>query len=163
MKSARLSAALVALVVIIGDQISKALILAYLKAPLAVAPFFNLVLVWNKGISFGLLNDHDGRSGVLLLVAMSLVITAALIVWAWRTQSRFLALALGAAIGGALGNVIDRIRFGAVVDFLDFHAFGGHWPAFNIADSCIVVGIAFVAIDGLFFEPKEKNTEHAQS
>jgi signal peptidase II len=152
------------IVLIAADQLSKALILSSAVGhgtTITVLPFFNLVLVWNKGVSFGLMN---GAAGPWALTGLSLVITVILAVWLARTPHRPLGLALSAVIGGALGNVIDRLRFGAVVDFLDFHAFGWHWPAFNVADSAIVLGIAFVVADGLLFEPKRQtgNKVHDQ-
>ena len=140
------------------DQVTKALALIYFKtAPVTVLPFFNLVLVWNKGVSFGLFND--GMMGPLILAGLSLAITAVLFVWLLRVKHRLLGIALCFVIAGAIGNVIDRLRFGAVVDFLDFHAFGYHWPAFNIADSTIVLGIAFLVIDGLFFEANRQKSD----
>lgn len=144
---------LFALLVIIVDQITKNLIVTFLyEGQKEVLPFFNLVHVWNRGISFGLFN-HD-HSGAWLLVGLSLVITVFFFIWLRKVDHKPLALAIGAVIGGALGNVIDRIRFQAVVDFLDFHISGWHYPAFNVADSAIVLGIAYIVLDSLFFEPK---------
>lgn len=157
MKTRLLYISIVALVLGL-DQVTKVLALAFLEgSPISVLPFFNLVLVWNRGVSFGLLNG--GAAGPMALAGLSLVIIAFMAVWLARTTYRPLGLAISAVIGGALGNVVDRVRFGAVVDFLDFHAFGWHWPAFNIADSAIVLGIAFIVTDGLFFEPKRHKEE----
>ena len=83
---------------------------------------------------------------------MAVVIVLA--VWLTRTDRTTVALGLGLIIGGAIGNVIDRIRFGAVFDFLDFHAFGFHWPAFNVADSAISVGAVILVVDSLFVRPE---------
>lgn len=150
---------LFALLLIVIDQITKNLIVMYLyEGQKEILPFFNLVHVWNRGISFGLFN-HD-HSGAWLLVGLSLVITTFFFIWLKRVDHKPLALAIGAVIGGALGNVIDRIRFQAVVDFLDFHVGDWHYPAFNVADSAIVLGIAFIVLDSLFFEPKRHKTEH---
>ena len=144
------------LLVIILDQITKILALKYFAAgPVAVLPFFSLVLVHNTGIRFGLFN-HGGTAGPLILTAASLLIAVGFGVWMTKVENRPLAVSIGAVIGGALGNVIDRVRFGAVIDFLDFHLGDLHWPAFNVADSCIVMGIAFIVLDGLLFEPKRK-------
>ena len=146
-----------AFAVIVSDQITKAMIMRKIETgDIEVPPFFNLVLTWNRGISFGMFND--GAAGAYALAALSTTIAAGFAVWLWRTDYKWLAVALGAVIGGALGNVVDRLRFGAVVDFLDFHAFGWHWPAFNVADSAVCVGIAFAVLDGLFFEPKRKGS-----
>ena len=150
---------LCALTIIIIDQITKNLVVLMMyEGQKEILPFFNLVHVWNRGISFGLFNnDH---SGAWILCALSLAITVFFIRWLGKTDHKPLALAIGAVIGGALGNVIDRIRFQAVVDFLDFHVGNWHYPAFNVADSAIVVGIAYIVMDGLLFEPKRKNTGH---
>lgn len=118
-----------------------------------VLPFFNLVMVWNRGVSFGLFSgDHD--YGAMILTVASLLITSVFAVWLVRAKNAWLAAGLTLVIGGALGNVIDRVRFGAVIDFLDIHVAGRHWPAFNVADSCISIGIALILIDGLFLEHK---------
>ncbi|MFQ5971377.1 MAG: signal peptidase II [Alphaproteobacteria bacterium] len=116
-------------------------------APVLVTGFLNVVLFGNRGVSFGL---FGGAQGQTVLVVVALVIVAALVFWLWRVKLALLAAGIGLIVGGALGNVIDRLRFGAVVDFLDFHAFGLHWPAFNLADSAIVVGVALLLLDGLF-------------
>lgn len=147
---------LFALAIIIVDQITKNLVVVYMyDGQKEILPFFNLVHVWNRGVSFGIFN-HD-HSGAWILAGMALLITALFLVWLWKADHKPMALAIGAVIGGALGNVIDRIRFGAVVDFLDFHAFGWHYPAFNVADCAVVLGIAYIILDGLFFEPKRKS------
>ncbi|MFC7693690.1 signal peptidase II [Paeniroseomonas aquatica] len=108
-------------------------------------PFLDLVLVHNRGVTFGLLaSDHP--AGRWLLILLTGTITVALLVWLRRAQNRTQAAALGLIIGGALGNLMDRLRHGAVTDFLDFHAQGYHWPAFNLADSGIVLGVALLLI-----------------
>ena len=139
--------------ILAADQLTKWVALTYVMAqsPIAVLPFFNLVLVWNKGVSFGLFNQ-DSDYGPLLLSALSLIITIAFIIWFLKSQSTLQKIGITLVICGALGNIIDRLRFGAVVDFLDFHAFGTHWPAFNVADSAICVGVFLLIIYGLFFE-----------
>jgi signal peptidase II len=141
----------VAAAVFVLDQLAKWWILdAVMRPPrvIEVAPFFNVVLVWNRGASFGLFGD-GGAWAPWALVALAAAIAAGLGVWLWRTKSRFAALALGLVIGGALGNVVDRLRFGAVVDFLDFHLGSQHWPAFNVADSAITVGVVMLLADSL--------------
>ncbi len=116
-----------------------------------ILPFFNLVVVWNQGVSFGMLsNDLD--YGPYLLIALSFAIILGFGIWMFRTQDRVHHLGIGLVIGGAIGNVFDRFRFGAVFDFLDFHLFGFHWPAFNIADSAIVIGVFILMIYTFFFE-----------
>ncbi len=148
-------AALMVFIALAADQITKTMALGLSGKIVTVLPFFNLVLIWNRGISFGLFNHYDS-AGALILTGVSLAIVALLLVWLRQAEKKVLALAIAAVIGGALGNVIDRLRFGAVVDFLDFHVGDWHWPAFNIADSCIVLGIAMIVLDGLFSEPERK-------
>ena len=143
---------LIALVTVALDQATKWLVLEYL-APLgqaiAITPFFNLVMVWNRGVSFGMF----GSSGPLapwILSGLAIAVVVALVVWLRRADHYLTGIGLGLVIGGATGNVIDRIQHGAVVDFLDFHVAGWHWPAFNVADSAICVGAAFLVADSLF-------------
>ncbi len=148
--------------ILVLDQIVKWLILEHVfgvsgpAAPIVrafpmieVTPFFNLVLVWNRGVSFGLFS-HDAEAMRWVLVGVALIITVALLIWQRRAERPFLAVSVGLVIGGAIGNVIDRLRFGAVADFLDFHVFGYHWPAFNVADSAISIGVVLLLYDGLF-------------
>lgn len=116
-----------------------------------ITPFFNIVMVWNKGISFGLFNDF-GDIGPVILSSVAVLMSIAFAVWIIQTRSILHQCALALIIGGAIGNVIDRVRFGAVIDFLDVHAAGYHWPAFNLADSLIFIGVALLIIHMLFFE-----------
>jgi signal peptidase II len=141
---------LLALAILIMDQFTKWLALTSLDPYQfrEVAPFFNLVLVWNRGVSFGMLNTL-GDHGPWLLTLLAGGIGAFLIVWLLRETRPVTRLALWLVLAGAVGNAIDRVRFGAVVDFLDFHAFGYHWPAFNVADSAIVIGAGLILLDSL--------------
>ena len=143
----------IAAVVVLLDQATKLLILYVVMDPprvIEVTSFFNIVLVWNRGVSFGLFSAQSPWTP-WLLSGVALVITVVLLVWLRRADTRMVAAALGLVIGGAIGNVIDRIFQSrhAVVDFLDFHAGGYHWPAFNVADSAITVGVALLLIDSL--------------
>jgi signal peptidase II len=141
---------LIAVGIFVADQISKLLFLDLMQqnpAGITVTPFFNLVMVWNTGVSFGMFSE-DSANRAWTLIAVSFLVTAWLLWWLWRNQSGLVAISLGMIIGGAMGNVIDRYRFGAVFDFLDFHAFGWHWPAFNVADCAIVVGVLLLLADG---------------
>jgi signal peptidase II len=148
----RVAVALIA-IVIVADQLTKAWLYDYLvrggRRAVVVLPFFNLVTVWNHGVSFGMFNSGAGASS-WAFVGLALAIVAALAVWVIRAERMLPAVALGLVIGGAIGNVIDRVRLGAVFDFLDFHAAGWHWPAFNVADSAITVGVALLLLDSLF-------------
>lgn len=121
-----------------------------------VTSFFNLVVVWNQGISFGLFNNPGTETSMpLVLIGLSLVISLGMLIWLMVARSRVQALALAFIVGGALGNVIDRLRFGAVFDFLDFHVSGHHWPAFNVADSFVVIGGILLAVYIAFLEKSE--------
>lgn len=144
----------VAAVVVVVDQVTKLWILGAIEAGtgVAVTGFFNLVLTFNPGISFSLLQSPVW--GRWVFSALAIVIAIALVVWMRRAETRWLAVALGGVIGGALGNTIDRIAHGAVVDFLDFHVAGYHWPAFNAADSAIVVGVVMILAEGLIFRSR---------
>jgi signal peptidase II len=139
----------VALLLLGFDQLTKwaALHLLDLAArPITVTPFFNLVMVWNRGVSFGML----GSLGTpWLLSGLAVAVVIGLLLWLRRSEHAMLAVGLGLVIGGALGNVVDRLRYGAVVDFLDFHLAGWHWPAFNLADAGICVGAGLIVVDGL--------------
>lgn len=150
-----LTGVLTAFLVVIADQISKALIfelLAQNQPTMFVTSFFNLVTAWNTGISFSMFNNL-GHYGVHILSGFSLTIIAFLVYWMCREKNKLMQVALGFVVGGALGNVIDRVRIGAVFDFLDVHVGAHHWPAFNVADSFICIG-AFLIIFGNIRFPK---------
>lgn len=144
---------LVALAVVALDQAVKAWVVAFFAARgtdlVTVLPVFNLVLTWNRGVSFGLFN---GGGETLLFAVVAAVIVAALVWWLSRAGTRGLQLAIGLVIGGAVGNIVDRLARGAVVDFLDFHVGTLHWFAFNVADTAICLGVFFIALDGLLGE-----------
>lgn len=130
----------------VSDQISKYVVDTYVQAGevLPYTDFFNLVKVWNTGVSFSMLDGY-GIVGVVGLSVFSLGVCVFLFNWLRRETNRVTVVALALIIGGALGNVIDRVRYGAVLDFLDFHYENAHWPAFNLADTLICVG-AFLII-----------------
>lgn len=141
---------LAALIVVV-DQLAKYVVVQYFSAnpAVAVTPFFNLVLVYNPGAAFSFLSDADGwQRGLFIAIALA---ASAWIVFLLRKfpHQRLFSLALSLVLAGAVGNVIDRILFGAVVDFLDFHALGWHWPAFNVADSAITCGAILLVWDAL--------------
>lgn len=141
--------AAVAAVVLVLDQLSKWWVVTRLMSPprvIEITPFFNFVMWWNKGVSFGLFASAPGW-GRWALVVLALVITVVLAIWLVKVNHKLLAVAIGLVIGGAVGNVIDRIRFAAVADFLDFYVGPWHWPAFNLADSAITVGVGLLLID----------------
>ena len=145
---------IIALIVMIMDQASKWWMLevvGMLDNPrvIEVTSYFNLVMAWNRGVSFSLF-WHEAEYMPYVLSAVALGIVVFLLSWLRKADRPFLAVSIGMVIGGALGNVVDRLRFGAVTDFLDFHVLGYHWPAFNVADAGISVGVALIVIDSLF-------------
>lgn len=136
------------------DQITKILAVAFITDPVSVLPIFNLSLAYNYGVSFSMFYDFGTKLPILLAI-FSLAIIA-LIVFIYRKEDSKIARSLmGLFIGGALGNVADRLRLGAVVDFLDFHIMGYHWPTFNISDSILTI-IAIVIVYDTFFNKKTK-------
>jgi signal peptidase II len=147
--------AVVAGAVLILDQFTKALILAHLplggRIPV-IEGFFDITHVHNPGGAFGFLADMSAEIRGLLFVAVSLAAAGLILYFYWQTPPRQRVLALGLALvfGGAVGNLVDRIRFGIVVDFLDVYAGSLHWPAFNVADSAITVGGCIFAYHLLF-------------
>lgn len=135
------------------DQLTKSWIIHVYDLPergrVAVTPFFDLVMLWNPGISYGLF-AQDSELGRYVLIGFALVTAAVLIVWIARTPNRLLAVSLALIAGGALGNAIDRMIYGAVADFVSLHAYGFYWYVFNVADAAIVLGVAGLLYDTLF-------------
>jgi len=141
----------------LADRATKEMVLGAFRAGEAreVTGFFNLVLTFNRGAAFSLLADAPGWQRELF-VAIAVVATV-VIVWLLARQGndKLFSLALALILGGALGNLWDRIALGHVIDFLDFHAAGHHWPAFNLADSAITVGAALLIWDGFRSKGRE--------
>jgi signal peptidase II len=143
-----------AAIVTAADQASKAAVRAFFAERACathserINRFFDLVLTCNRGMSFGLFNGR-GAPGAIIFSLFAAAVVALLLFWLFRTRNALLAFAIGLVIGGAVGNVIDRLRFGGVVDFLSFHIGLWYWPAFNLADSAITIGVAAMLLDGL--------------
>lgn len=139
----------IALVVVLLDQASKILISQFLLYGQSepVTSYFNLVLVYNKGAAFSFLSDQPGWQRYFF-TAVS-VIASLFILWMLRRHpdQRLFCWSLALILGGAIGNLIDRVAYGHVIDFLDFHLRGWHWPAFNVADSAITVGAVLFVLD----------------
>ncbi len=141
---------LVAVLLHLADRFSKWLVVHHSDVPehiVSVFNGFNLVMVWNRGVSFGMLSGADARH---VLIALTLVVTAYLTYWMLREKSYTTVFALGLIIGGATGNIVDRLYYKAVADFLDFYVGNYHWPAFNIADSGICVGVILLIVQQVF-------------
>lgn len=155
--------------VIIADQLSKGILLNLLTGQIPlygdawtlvpvpymvsrVTDFFNLVFTWNPGASFSLFRSL-GENTPFIIIVLTSIVTGFLIHYLFYGAKQFEKIPLALIIGGALGNLIDRLRFGAVIDFLDFHAGNLHWPAFNVADICITIGVGLYLL-GLFIKKK---------
>ncbi len=140
---------------IVADQVSKEFLLRHLLKADALQPvidgFFQLVIVWNRGVSFGLMGGERALPP-WVLSGVAIAVCVGLFLWLRRTDRLLTGWGIGLVIGGAIGNVIDRARWGAVFDFADFHVHQWHWPAFNVADSAIVVGVGMMFIDSLLGE-----------
>lgn len=147
---------LLAVLVFALDQLSKFWILRIVnldeRGPIAVAPFLDLAMVWNRGVSYGLLETGAQEA----LVVVSLVIIVGLLAWLARTAEALQAGAIGMLIGGALGNALDRLLHGAVADFVLLHWGGWTWYVFNVADAAIVAGVALLLYDGFFSGSRNK-------
>ena len=130
-----------------------------LYRPVQVTSWLNLTLAHNYGAAFSFLSDAGGWQR-WLFTGLASVVTVVLIVWLFRLprEEKLTAAALGLIIGGAVGNLADRINHGYVVDFIDVFYRDWHWPAFNVADSAITVGVTLLLIDGLFFSSSAKQT-----
>jgi len=138
---------------LIADQADKAWMLYVYdigaKGTVRLAPFFDLILVWNRGVSYGLFPQESGL-GRWVLILFALTSALALLVWLARITSPLAAVCVGLIIGGAVGNAIDRILYGAVADFFSFHAFGFEWYVFNVADTAIVAGVIGLLYESVF-------------
>ena len=147
----------IAAAILLADQATKWMALRWLDSTaVEVTGFFNLVLAFNRGAAFSFLADAPGWQG-LVFSAFAVVAGAVISVLIWRDPGRRLfCLGLALILGGAIGNLIDRLRIGHVVDFMDLHAFGWHWPTFNVADSGITVGAALLILDSFL----DRRTDH---
>lgn len=139
-----------ALLTLVLDQLTKLWALDVLQNPpirIVVTGWWDLVLVWNHGVSFGLFGD--GSLPPLVLVGVTTAIAVAVAIWLLRAGTWLTVLATGLIFGGAIGNVIDRLLYGAVVDFVRWHAYGFSWPVFNLADAAITLGVGLLIAESL--------------
>ncbi|MEH6402232.1 MAG: signal peptidase II [Sneathiella sp.] len=151
---------IVATISVVIDQVFKIQMVEYMSAHpygIDVTSFFRLVMVWNSGVSFGMF--AGGETTRWILVGLSSIISLVLVVWLAKADKKLLGLAIGLILGGALGNVIDRIHYGRVADFFDVDLIFMRWPAFNIADMVIVCGVILMLLENLFFEQKSTKSD----
>ncbi len=127
------------------------------RGKVEITPFFDLVMVWNRGVSYGLL-AQDSALGRYALAGFAITVSLGLVWWLARQTHTIAAVGLGLVIGGALGNALDRLNYGAVADFFSLHAFGYHWYVFNIADVAIVIGVIALLYEALFLPEPHHNT-----
>lgn len=149
-------AIVLASMVIVIDRVTEQVVLSYIRDNSEIirsAPFFNLVWVGNEGISFGILQGLP--YGQYLISVFALMITGFFFMWLLRSRSLWMGCALGLIIGGAVGNTIERLMFGHVIDVLDFHVAGYHWPTFNLTDSAIFIGVVLIVFYELFRKPNK--------
>ena len=140
------------LFIIVLDQISKQLVESTFMVfeTLPLLPSINLTLAYNEGAAFSFLSDQGGWQR-WLFAGLAIIVTLVLVGWMNKLQNeRLAAISLALIIGGAIGNLIDRLLFGHVIDFIDLYYGEWHWPAFNVADSAIIIGVVLMLIDGLF-------------
>lgn len=163
MSPARL-AALIAVTTLALDQASKLYLLfvfeLFLHEPVSLGPFVELIVVWNRGISYGLLQQETDL-GRWLLISFSLIVAIVLAVWMLRTPHRFLAASIALIVGGAIGNVIDRIAYGAVFDFVHVYVGTFSWYVFNIADAAIVAGVIGLVYDSFVLEGRRARRDES--
>ena len=157
MRHPRAVGVLVAALAFAADQASKLWLLRGFdlpgRSPVAIAPGVDLVMAWNRGVSYSLLTSNTA-TGRWLLIAATLAASAALTVWLSRSRTAPTCVALGLLIGGALGNLVDRVSYGAVVDFVSLHAGGFRWYVFNGADCAITAGVILLLLEWVAFPEK---------
>ena len=152
-------ALILAALIIVIDRFTEQAVSLYLQDSegfVKVTSFFNLVWTGNDGVSFGMLQGFE--HGKWLLSALAIFITGFFFIWLLRTQSLWVSVALGLIIGGALGNTFERLAYGHVIDVLDFHAYGYHWPAFNINDSAIICGVIALLLNSFLIPEQKEHT-----
>ena len=156
LKYLTISAAIIGL-----DQVTKWLIVSWLALyeTVAIMPYFNLTMAHNNGAAFSFLAQAGGWQRWFFTV-LALVISTVLVVWLakLKPEAKLEAISLSLVIGGAIGNVIDRICYGYVIDFLDIYIGSSHWPAFNVADSAICIGAVLLIIDSIKSEPESQTS-----
>jgi len=146
---------IIALLIVIVDQGSKLYLIDLMAAyprGLEITPFFSLVMVWNYGVSFGMF--AGGETTRWILIGITAAISVVVLVWLKNATNKLLSIGLGLVLGGAVGNIIDRVKYGAVADFFDFDLIFMRWPAFNVADMAIVCGVGLMLLENLFWGKK---------
>jgi signal peptidase II len=155
-------AAGIALAVVVLDQLTKWAALSYLvpRAEVPITPFLNLALVYNRGAAFGFLNDAAGWQNAFFIgIALIACVVIGYLLYRAETRTSIAAIGLTLILGGAIGNVIDRLTYGHVIDFIDVYYHSWHWPAFNVADSAITIGAVLLVLDALGFASRKRGLE----
>lgn len=143
---------IIAVAVLVLDQLTKYWAAATLvRGSISIAPFLKFTLVHNTGAAFGFMSSASGWQNIFFMAVAALA-SVLIVVMLWRLQDRWVGTGLALILGGALGNLVDRVRHGYVIDFIDVYYGTWHWPAFNIADSAITIGAVLLIVDA--FKPK---------
>ncbi len=152
----RIISCLIVVFIAFFDQLSKNYVQSLIsEGNLQVISNLSFVSVWNHGVSFGFGDNFPMAN--LLFVIITAIISIALVVTIWMTENKMIMIAAGTVLGGAIGNIIDRLRFGAVYDFIDMHIQNFHWPAFNIADAMIFIGIIMLFVGDVYAKYDSKH------
>lgn len=141
---------------VVLDQFTKFLAEKNFQKPLEVFPFFNLVLVYNKGFAFGVWQSSGNLLKFVFYYLIPLLVLTAVAVFFFKVKDNFVKLGLALILGGGIGNLIDRFFYGKVRDFIDFHIGNWHYPAFNVADTCVSLGIIILIWEFLIKEKTKK-------
>lgn len=159
-----------ALILVILDQITKIAAKNAVEALMdktmgvhyfiRVTPFFNLVSVLNEGVSFGMFRNLTHGAAILSAITIAIIFLIGYLMFRHKNQYQLASLAI--ILAGAIGNLIDRIKIGAVIDFLDFHIGSFHWPAFNLADSLVVVGVFLLLLEDIIIYRKSRGQKHVE-
>jgi len=149
------SSIILAIFLFLADQITKFLVLKNIAygENVVIAPCLNFALTFNAGVTFGLLKAHSNLHLILLVMGVCLV-SCFVIVWWYKSENMLQRFATSMILAGAMGNLVDRLRFHKVVDFIDFHLMGYHWYTFNVADASIVLGVGLLLLDSFFYAKK---------
>ena len=162
MKNKFLWVGIIITAVLVLDQVTKHLIetrVRLYEIIVVIPGFFNVTHVRNKGAAFSLFSGAPDSFRSIFFISVTLIALAVLAVLVWKTRERLLLIAFSLIAGGAVGNLIDRVRYGEVVDFIQWYVKSYYWPSFNVADSAISIGVTLLAVD-LLFKKEQKADEH---
>lgn len=152
---------IICITIIAVDQVTKDLAMEKLSQSIAITTFFSLTLAFNKGISFGIFNNPEQQQAIL--IGINILITIALLANYFMAKNRIAMVGISMIVTGAIGNIIDRVMWGAVVDFIDLHLQGYHFPIFNVADIAICLGCTLFAYSEYKLHSQKKHSKNAKN